>query len=682
MGSKPTLSTRMMHLFWVVFWSVHPLPALLSGPDHFTVQESNVSPLLKSLHCHNDYEANVYCEWRDHTNEPLQLWSGTSNNRTLCVPYSPPVQDQPGTVHCKYKADAFSIGTKHTVFFLRNDSVPSSVPQQPVGLFQHLRARTPVKLSTHDAGDEGRRLTWSSPYPSSSALNKELTYQLRFRTDRQNSWTTKDVTNTSVTLEKHLLRPGHSCEAKVRARASMGQWSDWSPVVSWHIEQDPEQPPSLHCVLNSETEVVCSWEVSRQLAHLITYQLHCRHNHTAPPERCCESPTSDLSGTLLRYSCLLNVTEPEHTLLELLPTPSARTFKMHQHIRPKPPQRVEVKDRADNWIVKWTEPSTASIVSLYYQVCYYRTQDQTCTPTDVPDLSFTIPAMLLVPSQTYQVKVRSLVVPGEGPSYGGIPSEWTDPKEWTSHPATWSFTNFLYILISVFVAALFLSFYCTFPTCQRKVILWVDSVPSPGKSKILSDIKSATSRPIVQSEDTFICKVLDTVSTCSSEASLWPNLDTVKKRLEPDEGFWNCDNLGDNLTERITGLDTSSMSFSGPYILCQSDKKSTNTKTELKEKEDKASSNDPASPMSCLLYGEGYVCLPSRTTSRSTQDLVSHSDSNQNTQMHDSAEQTEQQCPDATLRDQPPAYASRPLSSWPQGGHMPASGYCVLPKPQ
>lgn len=38
----------------------------------------------------------------------------------------------------------------------------------------------------------------------------------------------------------------------------------------------------------------------------------------------------------------------------------------------------------------------------------------------------------LSPLQDYQVQVRSLVVPGEGSHYKGIPSEWTIPVTWTS----------------------------------------------------------------------------------------------------------------------------------------------------------------------------------------------------------------------------------------------------------
>lgn len=49
-------------------------------------------------------------------------------------------------------------------------------------------------------------------------------------------------------------------------------------------------------------------------------------------------------------------------------------------------------------------------------------------------MSLTIPDSSLAPSQRYQVKVRSLLVPDS--VYKGIPSEWTQPVDWTSHEGT------------------------------------------------------------------------------------------------------------------------------------------------------------------------------------------------------------------------------------------------------
>lgn len=657
--------------------------------------------MLKSLQCHNDYESSVLCKWREHGNTTLQLWFKTENNRKQCVPYGAEAQDavEHRTVQCRYKTPVFAIGIKHTVFFLKNKTVCSSVPHKPLDLSQHLRTRPPVNLSTHDGGDGGRRLSWSSPYPSSSSLNKHIKYQLSYRIHKQDNWTTEDATNTSVKLAKRSFLAGCRYEARVRAQTSVGQWSDWSPVVTWHTKEDAGQFPSLHCVLDGEKEVTCSWEVSREVAHFITYQLACRHNQTALSERCCVNPTvsSDLSRAVLRYSCSLTVADPAHLLMELQPARNAKSFKPDQHIRPNPPQQVKVRQKDNNWMVEWTHPSTAAKLRLCYQVRYYRTQDQGSSVwlnISEGSMSLNILGASLAPSQRYQVKVRSLVVPAH---YKGIPSEWTDPVEWTSHDASWSRATLIYLTISVFVAAVFLTLYCTIPACRRRAVLWVDSVPSPGKSKILSEMKSATSRTLMQSETMTICKVLhsDSISSCSSDTLLWPNKDTGKKcleHLEQDEGCWKCDNLP-SPAEKVNNSDTSSMSFSGPYIFCQSStpsRRSADVKCEDRERKQETPSNDSASPSPATfaLYGEGYVCLPNHRVSRSTQDLVSHSDANTNTHRHDSVEQ-DQQCPDKTDMQpglselanghQPPAYTSGPFTPWPQGGSTQASGYCHLP---
>ncbi|XP_070704280.1 cytokine receptor common subunit beta [Pempheris klunzingeri] len=700
-----------MPLLWVVLGSILPPLALFSGPDRCTFHESsslqNESPLLKSLQCYNDYESYVHCKWREHGNTSLQVWFKTNNNREQCVPYGAAVEDasEHRTVQCRYKTQAFAIGNKHTVFFLKRktEALCSSITHRPLDLSQHLRALPPATLSTHDADGRGRRLTWSSPYPSSSSLNKNLKYQLSYRADREDNWTTEDVTNTSVTLEKRLLLPGRMYEARVRARASVGQWSHWSPVVTWQTEEDAGQLPSLHCVLNGEKEVMCSWKVSRELAHFITYQLACRGDQAAPSERCCVNPavSADLSGTILRYSCSLTVAEPAHLQLELLPTRNAKIFQSSRHIRPNPPQQVNVRETDSNWKVEWTKPSTASKLRLCYHVRYHRVQDQgPSVQVNISGSTFlTILEASLAPSQRYQVQVRSLIFSGEGSMYDGIPSEWTDPEEWTTNEATWSPTTLIYIFIGVFAATVVLTLYFTIPACQRKVILWGDSVPSPGKSKILSDIKSATNWTLVQSESTSMSKVqhLDGISSCSSDTSLWPTKDTEKMGLEKYKGCWKCDSLP-SPGEKANSPDTSSMSFSGPYIFCQSSEqncKSVDVKSEEKEKEKESQSDDSPSPVNITLYGKGYVCLPSRSVSRSMQDLVSRGDGTTNTQRHDGAEQNQQR-PDVTLwtdkRDvqpglseptssqEPTPYTSGLFTPWPQGGTIHASGYCHLPQ--
>ncbi len=106
-------------------------------------------------------------------------------------------------------------------------------------------------------------------------------------------------------------------------------------------------------------------------------------------------------------------------------------------------------------------------------------------------------------------------------------------------------------------------------------------------------------------------------------------------------------------------------------------------------------SNDSVCPSSVNfpLFGDGYVCLPGRNVSRSTQDLVCHSTASTNSHRDSNAEQ-DQNNADCTLwtektinqdlskptsSDQPSSYTSGPFTPWPQEGTIPASGYCQLP---
>ncbi|XP_028267056.1 cytokine receptor common subunit beta isoform X2 [Parambassis ranga] len=685
-----------MRLLWVLLWLTLPDPVLLSGCAIYDIYRGNstpsVSPLLESIQCYNNYESHVHCQWRRHGNTTLQLWFQTENGRQLCVPHNAAHTAGHRNMHCRYETADLSIGINHTVFFLQNQTLSICSLHQSVDLFQHLKARSPVNLSTHDPGDGGRKLRWSSPY-SSPSLNQQLIYQLSYRTHGEDSWTTKDIKHTSVKLE--ALRPGSSYEARVRARASMGQWSDWSPVVTWQTREDFGKFPPLHCILNGETEVTCSWEVSRELAHFITYQLTCRQNKTASSEPCCGNLTISAGREgLLKYSCSLKITNFQNLQLDLKPTHNAKTFEASKHIRPKPPQQVTVLETGSNWKVEWTEASKPPTLQLYYQVCYYRTEDQVSTVllnVSQGSLSLTILGTSLVPSQGYQVQVRSLVVPGEGSHYGGIPSKWTDPKKWTSHKATWSLSTLIYILISVCVAAVFLTLYRTIPACQRKVIVWVDSVPSPGKSKILSEIKAVTSQALMQNEKMSICRVqhLDSISTCSSKALLWPKNDTEKNSPVWDEGCWDSDTSALPV-EKVNCSDTSSLSFSGPYIFCQSaESHPPSAKVTNKHKENKPPADLSAAPVAFSLFGDGYVCLPQNNVTRCTQDLVSYSTDNANihtdTPCQHSAQQDQPEMAgqpglsEPSSGDPPPEYSVGPFFSWPAGNSTEASGYCHLP---
>ncbi|CAG5897535.1 unnamed protein product [Menidia menidia] len=695
-----------MDLFWALLWSVLPSLALLSGLDQCGIHESSSSesgcvfrsnpgsPLLESVRCYNDYKSRVLCRWKRPRNEPMQLWFKTENSRALCVPLDAANPAEHRTVRCSYETTVFAIAITHTVFFLDNRTAAlcSSAPHRSVDLFDHMRALPPVNVSSVGAGDGGRRLSWASPYPPSSSLNRNLTYQLSYRAQAQDLWTvslrlpsssgkikkssppppaalTENVATCAVTVEKRLLLPGHSYEARVRARAGVGQWSDWSPVVTWQTEEGrsihllssgvhsslPEwecrrtlglgsshfgQAPALNCVLAGEKEVVCSWEVSRELANLVTYQLACRRRRTAQPEKCCSNPTINLGQSgRVSYSCSL--TDPEGLQLELQPAHSAKTFRAHQHM----------------FLGGYMTNSPGSYVMLNISE---------------GSTNMIIPGSVLSPLQEYQVRVRSMVVPGQGSLFEGIPSEWTDSVKWTSKEASWLSSSLSYIITGVLVVTVFFTLYWTIPACQRKVLLWVDSVPSPGKSKILSDFKYASCQTFMQTEKTSICKAqyLHSLSTCSTDILLWPSKGTQ------DEEWWNSD------TTASTGSESSPGS-----VEVQSEERYTKTEAEV---------SLSLIPVPAHLHGEGYVWLPGLGVSRSSQDLTSQANENTSSQRCPSAE-LDPDGPDSaawsnqsddqsglhrpTVPDPPPDYTSGGFCAWPQMGAIEASGYCHLPTP-
>ncbi|XP_056143704.1 cytokine receptor common subunit beta [Lampris incognitus] len=557
------------------------------------------------------------------------------------------------TVQCRYRTRLFASTISHTFFFkTKNISSCSSVPyKSSEALSQLLKVHPPVELSTHAAAQGGQLLQWSSPYPTFSSWSKiHLTYQLNYRRVGQVPWTIENLRGTNFTLEAESLLVCCWYEARVRARGKIGQWSEWSPLVKWPSAQPPRQVPSLQCVLDGENEVTCHWEMSTDLVNFITYQLVCRQNQTAPSEKCCvnSSVSADSTRAVLRYSCSLTVPDPEHLLLELIPRHRVKAFKAHQHIRPKCPGQVTVTERGEDWVVKWEKPSQESQLQLRYQVSYWNAQNQEDIHfKDVQEgsMSLTVQDVSLAPSQRYKVKVRTLLVPGEGPRYEGSPSEWTKPVDWTSRPAKWTFSTFLYVFLSVIVTIAFFALYCTVPACQRKVARWVASVPSPDKSNVFSELKCpGNSWTLMLREDTYICKVqnLESSLKCYSEALLLHLKDPENKMppVSADGGCWDCEELPSTV-DKETCTETTAWSFSGPYIFCkmisEPDQKSADIQGE-KEKEDTVSDGSPPLPPNQFvmsLPGSNVGHVPNCSPSRSTEEAVSHSNDNGTTTGHD-----------------------------------------------
>ncbi|KAK7939445.1 hypothetical protein WMY93_002771 [Mugilogobius chulae] len=518
------------------------------------------SPVLESLQCYNDYQSYFDCRWKEQPGQRskgnLTLWLAAKRGRTgLCEEY---VSAQEGFRQCRYNTTMFSEGTTYTAFFKESVSpCPTGQPTR-LQLSRLLKTRPPDNLTISSTEDRDSLITWSNPYPQSSALSNNVTYQL-----------IGGAGGNQKTVGKNRLIPGHRYEARVRARVRDGHWSHWSRTVTWHTQTDPETAPRVDCELWGEQEVQCRWEQSIAMVHFISYQLVCHHNHSTTSsrrEQCCENPEMDLEHRegWVTFGCLLKLTQPltSDLQVELVPKRSTKTFHPSKHSKKlfmghsfstsiHTPNTCE-SDRRGQQLGRTMDTKADGIFKISPRVVLLQPEDggvkDVCSDSNgwsrslKGSLSGTILGLDLHPSHTYRVKVRTRVMS----PFEGTPSDWSDPVEWTSHKAVWPVSYWIYVSVAVLAAALFFSL-VIIPACRRKKLLWVESVPSPGKSKVLLDIQ---------------------MCPCGPPGAPSPGRVRSEDRRRGGgggcgRGIWSCDNLP------VSPLDKSSMSFSGPYILCQ-----------------------------------------------------------------------------------------------------------------
>ncbi|KAG7460078.1 hypothetical protein MATL_G00217490 [Megalops atlanticus] len=583
-----------MPLPWALCVAAFPLLALASDAEICTAHSTNMtytSPVLESLQCLNDYKTHIRCSWIESGERSAEAWFHLYHRtdqqiESLCVPYGQPVKQADGhLVHCQINTTLFAFGIEDTFFFKTPCPPPLS---KKVNLSEHVRVRPPQNLSERAVDGGGRVLTWQNPYPPQSNCTK-INYQVNYRRLGQD-WMEKAVSGLGLKIEAESLVPGCRYEARVRARKGQGLWSEWSPLVEWHTENVSVSGPSnLQCVFDGETRVSCSWELKRDLAQFITYNLSYTTDQNSQSQWCSDVVSSATPGDpVLRFSCSFSVSgswaEPE---VNLVPAYNTKVIPAHEHVEPSPPDGVQVKEKGQDWVLTWTASSQKEIVPVSYQVCYWSDDNQENVKfhnLSEGESSFVIHGSSLLPSTRYKAQVRSLIAPRSSyKHHSGPPSECTPQVEWTTPPASWSTTTIIYIFISVLVAMVFVGLYIALPACHRRIILWQVSVPSPLKSKVLEEImkRSPNSRPTLQKEDekTRICsvQVLDKDQLqCFSEGCCHP----MGLTITSDNGPFQCmSKQGRDAAFQPEGLNHSDslcvaqakepcLSFSGPYIFC------------------------------------------------------------------------------------------------------------------
>ncbi|KAL0992672.1 hypothetical protein UPYG_G00096540 [Umbra pygmaea] len=572
-----------MHPFWVSCGSLLPLLVFCFAKEHCKFQENtsqyDESSVLESLRCYNNYHSTVHCSWVEsdpNSPTPLVLYSQKKNETPVqCKPLGEPsltANSSKRSVQCEFKTGPMRMATEHRVFFQMPCPSRQSETQR---LAQMIQVHPPVNLSEQAVEGGGRLLTWSSPSPTTSLLSSTLVYQVNYRCCRQDDWTTVVVNDTQLTVEGKDQQPGCKHEARVRAKGKTGLWSEWSPVLAWLPDGSP---PSLECLLDEETVVTCSWEVTRHQAVAFTFHLDCKYNQTAALKRCCGAPTVSASSgdQVLLYSCTFLVQELETLEVELIQTRNIKKFVAHKNIRPDRPIDVEIEEKNGNWLLKWNQSKPQNdFYKEKYEVRYWRkaTQDYKLFCLEPGALTLSILRGSLQPSERYLGQVRACVE-HEG-IYEGTPSEWTDPIEWTSHPPddSWSLTTIIYGFVAFLVILTFIALYFCIPACHKRVVLWEVSLPNPLKSKVMEEVmkKSLDGWLSTQTEKTekITCIVqnqearehISSCSTCSSEDPPWSTLSVKSTR----SSFSSSSTL---LSMGSPVSDCSGLSFSGPYIFC------------------------------------------------------------------------------------------------------------------
>ncbi|XP_056607703.1 cytokine receptor common subunit beta isoform X1 [Triplophysa dalaica] len=542
-------------------------------------------PVMDSLQCYNDYQNYVQCTWEEDSH--VHSWAagnGTSqlnyrehmnNTDKLCALLGPGVALSNGKISysCRYNTKRFVTVINHTVYF----KVPCESGTKSFSVAKHGKVLSPIDLTEKPSDNGDHVLSWKSPYPASSNITRSLTYQLQYSMDGQD-WTTVDnISASEFMIEKKMLFHGYLFQARVRARGAVGLWSNWSQPVSWKTHNGGAF--NLQCVVEGDTNVMCSWQMKTEISHFMSYHLWYRHSDTqaSEPSVCCGTPLLKSRGAeVSEFYCDINSSDPHLLTVELRPVYHSRHFYPSKNIQLPQAEPVHVKETDGVFRLNWSTP--ASYVPETFFIQLKISTDKTAALYNLTgnERFFKISSKSLHPSTQYKAQIRFLLRASH--ELKGLPSKWSQPKVFTTGPASWSIKTVIYILVSLIVAGIFIGFYHALPVCHRRIKLWNGSIPSPINSRVMEEIikKSSSAWPYLQSEKekTSLCvmQATDNISICKSSTSgesLLLHTEDVSLDATAVKKGWS-DGLVHSGSYVLEDMyqDNSGMSFSGPYILC------------------------------------------------------------------------------------------------------------------
>lgn len=552
--------------------------------------------LSHSLQCYNDYTSYTVCTWREsveaHRLRPMKLYRITFIDTRIdfeCKQISPLENVSASVIgwSCLENSTNFVVGIKERYIF--EPAVPIPVLRKSVNLSENVRPRPPRDLHANLSEEGDITLSWQTDYPPGNRLHGRLQYQISYKRAFQD-WQSSELVLISEDVTRFvfgtsLLIAESEYEARVRARLQdNGKWSEWSPLVDWKTARaEDADPQNLQCDYDGLQEVICTWEVRRELAESLKSNLTYRDGPSGEEKVCSpEVVRSDPEEPVVFFQCKFPTTNFSEVQISVKPAEEHKEIIASHNIKLWPPTNVSVelvnKDHVLSWkAVALRYPSIQTKTEIRYKPA----EDPWETALVVEALqgasSLSLSAVKLRPSTRYTAEVRMTTIPKNCPwCYKGPWSDWSQEVSWETQ-ADSMVPAYLIVLLCSIAVPVMLVYGCKIG--KRLKNKWDVTIPSPLNSKVLADRQGAARGPLLFSQDSMenpcISKVQilecplasRTEEKMMTEDGLYQQFagrDFTVKGLVKALAYWP---LNDQHSHTLA-KESSPFHFSGPYIMC------------------------------------------------------------------------------------------------------------------
>ncbi|NWZ54525.1 IL3RB protein, partial [Haliaeetus albicilla] len=351
---------------------------------------------MKSLICYNDYNSQVICTWREHSEAHALIGMilyqrdniTMKNKKMLCKHQTEnDLHEAPESyVHwvCHTTTDSFGIGVDDVYSFKPNMTLQAELN---VDLFQNVQTLPPQNLSVSLMGSGDFLLTWEAA-DGSQGLGNALEYEVTYKREWE-SWEKAASLLLSNTTHCHLSRedlvPGSSYVARVRARPGRasgfsGQYSEWSTEASWETpEGSGLQPRNLRCLFNGADHLTCSWEVKKAITTSVLFGLFFRATPSSAEEEC--SPVLEKALPHVLYvvqSCEIpvsNSSSQSQYHVSVRAKTEEKLIEAYKNIKVLPPANVSVTVTGNQeYELRWIKHTFKyGFIKQRYEVEYWKT---------------------------------------------------------------------------------------------------------------------------------------------------------------------------------------------------------------------------------------------------------------------------------------------------------------------